>query len=251
MGQIIYGVGSSVLRDFVDKTKIVALSKLKNVSVDTSASDEKLYGGDSPYPFATFPKDKAIKVSAENATFSMDLMNVTQGATISTGAVTMTNMLTVNIPADGIINLTEEPLVDTLVVSGYTEAGTVETVTTGQYFQDGVDPKKLTFDTDDAGKEVDIVFDYTSGTGAKTLAVMKETLSKPFTFIHRIPIYNDNNVIEGYGQLTVYKCVANNSFNFNLQPQTAFAPKLDLEALDPKRPDGKLWDFVIDPVVTP
>lgn len=246
MNQILYGVGNAVLRDFTDSTKIVALSKLKNLSVEASASDEKLYGGDSPYPLATFPKDKGIKVSAENATFDMAMVSVGVGGEVATGAVTFTEIETYLIPDDGIVMLKFEPTASTLIVDGFTSTET--TVATGQYKQDDTEKDKLTFAVADKGKEVNIIYERTSGATTQTLSILKETMAKTFKFIHRIPIYDDNNAVVGQGQLVIYKCKANNAFTFGLQPQTAFSPKIELEALECKRPDGKLWDFSIDPV---
>jgi len=75
---------------------------------------------------------------------------------------------------------------------------------------------------------------------------MQDTISKPFSFTHRIPVYDDNSQIVGQGQLVVFKAKAKGAFEFNLQPQTAYAPKIELSALNPRRTDGKLWDFTID-----
>lgn len=245
--EIIYGVGRTALRDFVDKTKVVALSKLKNVNVEMTSNEEPLFGGDSPYAFATFPKDKSIKASAENATFSIELMNTTQGATITTGAVNMTEIRTIIIPADGEVVLDPAPIADSVSVSGYTE-GTAGSLTTGQFAMDTVETDTIDFAIADAGKEVDIIYQYAGSATAKTMSITKDSLAKPVEFTHIVDIFNDNNVKVAVGMLVIYKAKANNSWNFNLEPQKAFAPKVEFEALDPKRPDGKLWDFVVNPV---
>lgn len=244
MAQILYGVGKSILRDFKDETKIIALSKLKNVSIEATASDEKIFGGDSPYPIASFPKEKSITVSAENATFDMKLLNATQGANMVTGAVKFEEVIEVIIPADGQVNLEFEPIANSVVIEGFTKGET--TPTAGQFVVDSVDTSLLKFHAGDAGKEVTIIYQRNSGATTNTMSIYKETLAKPFKFIHRIPVYDEDNAIVGHAQLVVYKAKSNNQFSFGLQPQTAFAPKIDLEALDPKRPDGKLWDFSIE-----
>ena len=244
MTQILYGVGKSILRDFKDETKVIALSKLKNVSIEATASDEKIYGGDSPYPIASFPKEKSITVSAENAVFDMKLLNATQGANMVAGAVKFDEVIEIIIPADGQVNLDFEPIDGSLIVDGFT-AG-VTTPTAGQFVIDGTDASLVKFAVDDAGKEVTIIYQRNSGATTNTMSIYKETLAKPFKFIHRIPVYDEDNAVVGHAQLIVYKAKSNNQFSFGLQPQTAFAPKVDFEALDPKRPDGKLWDFSIE-----
>lgn len=244
MGHILYGVGKSILRDFKDETKVIALSKLKNVSIEATASDEKIYGGDSPYPFASFPKEKSITVSAENAEFDMKLLNVTQGANLTVGAVKFDEVTEVIVPADGQVNLEFEPIANSVIIDGFTLGTT--TPTAGQFVVDGTDASLLKFHATDAGKEVVIVYQRTSGATTNTMSIYKETLAKPFKFIHRLPVYDADNAVVGHSQLIVYKAKSNNQFSFGLQPQTAFAPKVDLEALDAKRPDGKLWDFSIE-----
>lgn len=245
--QILYGVGNAVFRDFSDATKIVALSKLKDLNVETSSSEETVMGGDSPYPLAKFPKDKTIKVSCSNAYFDIKQVGMTQGVDPAVGQVVFTEMESYVIPTGGIVTVKYTPLDTGLVVDGYTLPAKGTTAgATGTATQDTTDAKKFYFNTADVGKEVVFVYDRNSSASAQTLAVTKDAMAKPFKFVHRIPVYDDNNTVVGQGMLIVYKCRANNAFTFGLQPQTAFAPKLELEALDPKRPDGKLWDFVVD-----
>jgi hypothetical protein len=247
MNQILYGVGSSILRDFLDEKKVVALSKLKDVTISGTANDEKVYGGDNPYALATFPKDKAITISATNATFSLNMLNVTQGAEMTTGVAVFTDVAGIMIPSNGQVTVDHE-IVGDPIIEGFTKATDLATIAKGQYFVDTTDATLIHFAAADAGVEVDIVFDWETSADAQTLSVGKDTLAKPFKFIHRIPVYDDNNRIVAQGQLVVYKAQAKNAFEFNLQAQTAFAPKIELEALDPKRMDKKLWDFTIAPV---
>lgn len=248
MKQILYGVGKSVLQDFADPTSIVALSKLKDLTVNFSGEEEPVTGGDSPYPIAYFPKNKEITVTATNSLFSMKTVNVTQGANITIGAVSMTEFIEGTIPADGILSLGDNtPVVSTTIIDGYTEVSDALSLETGKFFVD-ISGKAVKFDEVDAGKEIEGVYKRTSAATAQTITVYKETLAKPFIFTHRIPVYDDNNAIVAQGQLIIYKAKANNNFEFGLAPQTAFAPKLELKAVDARRADGKLWDFTMEEV---
>lgn len=243
--QILYGVGKSILRSITDPTDILALSKLANVSVESTGNEDEIFGGDSPYAFASFPTDKAINVSAENATFDIKMLSFTQGAKITTGAVTMHDLMSVAIPEDLSIVLNEGAT--NVVVLGYTLAESAEALAAGEYFYDEA-ANTVTFADADIGDEVDIVFEYESSADAQTASNTEDAFAKPFTFIHRIPVYNDESVLVGQGQLIVYRAKANNSFTFDFERQTAFAPNIELRAMDAKRADGKLWDFTIDPI---
>jgi hypothetical protein len=244
--QILYGVGKSVLRDFSNKKDIVALSDLKDIALNFTANEEAVSGGDSAYPIAYLPKDKEITISATNATFSMKMLNTTQGATVATGAVEMTEFIEGSIPSDGLFALDFTPLAGSVAVVGFDEVDDELDLATGKFYVD-IAGDQVKFDVSDADVEIEGVFKRTSSASAETISVMKDTLAKPLEFTHRIPIYDENSQIAGQGQLIVYKCKANGGFEFNLQPQTAYAPKVELKALDPKRADKKLWDFTIDP----
>lgn len=248
MNHILYGVGQSILRDFMDESKVIGMTKLQNVTISGTGSETDVFAGDNPFPWTSFPTDKAITVTAQSANFSLKQLNITQGASVTTGTAVFTEVVEVLIPADGQIALDHEAIAGSVVVDGFTEASDLATISAGQYFLDTTDGKLLHFAPDDAGQEVEIVYEWNTEATAETLSVLKDTFAKPFKFIHRIPIYDDNSQIVAQGQLTVYKAKANNSFEFNLQRQTAYAPSLELRALDPKRADKKLWDFTIAPV---
>lgn len=245
MKQILYGVGKCVLKDYLDSKEVIALSKLKDVAINFAGEEEAITGGDDPYPITYFPKDKTITISATNALFDMKLLNAAQGATITTGKVIMTEFIEADIPADGIITLDYTPIVSSIVINGFEEVNEEASLAEGKFFTDTAN-NEVKFDVSDAKKGISGVYERESSETAETMSILKDTLAKPFTFIHRIPVYDENNNIVGQGQLTVYKCKASGNFDFNLQPQTAYAPKIDLKALDPKRPDKKLWDFTIE-----
>lgn len=247
MNQILYGVGTAILRDFLDEAKVIAFSKLKDITVTGSANEEVVTAGDNPYPLATFPKDKTITISGTTATFSLKQLNVSQGATISTGIAVFTDVASVMIPTNGQVTVAHDISGDP-IIEGFTKAADLVSLAAGKFFVDTTDASLIHFHTSDKGKEVDIVFDWNTAATAETLSVGKDTLAKPFKFIHRIPIYDDNNTIVAEGQLVVYKAQAKNNFDFNLASLTAYAPKFELSALDPKRADKKLWDFTIAPV---
>lgn len=241
--RVLYGVGKSILRSISDPNEILALSKLVNVTIESSVNEDDLYGGDSPYPFVSFPTDRAITVTAENATFDIKMLSFAQGAELTTGVVTMHDVMNIAIPDECTVELHEGA--KNVVVLGFTKVDDSESLTAGQYV---VESNVVTFAAEDVGKEVDIVYEYPSSDKAQTATNTEQTLSKPFTFIHRIPIYDDNSKIVGEGQLIIYRAKASNSFTFDFERQTAFTPNLELRALDAKRADGKLWDFTIDPV---
>ena len=243
---IMYGIGQAMFQDLKHKNRILALSKLQNLTVNFGAESEEIHGGDDPYPITEFPKTKSITITAQDALFDIKHLSITQGAiTEETKKGEMAEIFNIRVDETGKFELKYEPVADSVVIDGLDLGG-----------GEGADPKK-TFTV--AGKVVTVPEDYKNkdisgyymreikGT-ANTTSAYKGKFPVPFKFIHRIPIYNDENQIVQQAQLTVYKCKSDNAFEFSLQPQTAYAPQLTLKALDPKRADGKLWDFIIEDV---
>ena len=247
-----YGVGEAMFQDLNDKTNILAMSKLQNLTINFGAESEEIHGGDDPYPITEFPKTKSITITAQDALFDIDYLAITQGArTEEVKKAQMTEMFNVRADENGKIQLKHKPVDGSVVIKGLkAKAASSDPGTTGQ-------DEKKTFTV--AEKEITLPEDYknTDVSGyyvreveksAHSTAAFKDKFPVPFKFTHRIPIYNDENQIIQQAQLTIYKCKSDNSFEFNLQPQTAYAPQLTLKALDPKRADGKLWDFLVEDV---
>lgn len=245
MKQILYGVGKSLLKKYSDPTSIIAMSELKDLTVSFSAEETEITGGDGMYPLAYFPTNKSITVNATNAVFDIKMLEMSQSTVSSTGAVTLTEIFSYEIPADGIVELPHVPNDGSLVINGFTEATGVESITKGKYML--VDDT-LTFSTIDAMQTVAGYYERTSSAQATSISGLKDGMSQTATFVHRIPVYDDNNNVVGQGQLTIFKCKSDGNFEFNFAEKTAYAPAFSLKALDPKRVDNKLWDFVIDPI---
>lgn len=255
MIQILYGVGRSVLRQFDDPTKIVGLAKLNNVTIESAGNEDKIFADDNPYPLAVFPQDKTITISAESAVFNTSMFQVSQGGTIVTGVKDMTEILLVNVALEdgmGVVPIAPPKEGSTIktgsvVVEDHVSVESeIEVDEAGKFYFDPVENVVYLHESE-AYSDINLIFEWESSDQAQTLEIMRDTFSAPFRFIHRIPIYDDGNQVVGHGQLTIFRAKANNNFTFNLQHQTAFAPTLELEALDPKRADGKLWEWTVEP----
>lgn len=242
--QIIYGIGKAVLRDFRNPTKIIGFSDLQNLTVESTSSMEDITGGNKMFPIASFKKDTAINVSATNACFDAGMMEYMEGATVTTGAKTMTGFLEVAIPTDGVINLDQTPVVGSVAVQGMT-LGSGSAPTAGQFT---VAEKKLTFNTDDAGKVVIIVYEYTSSEKATEYSMTQMSLAKPFIFDYIFDIYDEDSQVSHKGMIKIYKAQCSSGFKIDAQHQSPFAPAFEASAKDPQRMDKKMWSLFIDGV---
>lgn len=237
---IIYGIGEAVLTDLKDPNKIIGFSKLQNLTIDMSAEADEVRGGDDPYPITEFPRTNNITITAQDALFDIDYMALSQGTKYENlPSVEMTEFLNIVIPADGIVELPEAPVDDSVVIRGFEKAAAPEK---GKFSVEG---KKITFHADDANASINGIYKIKRTGSVKSVAGLKGKFPKPFKFTHRVPIYNDENQIVQQMELTIFKCKSDSNFNFDLAQQQAYAPQVSLKALDPKRPDKKLWDIVL------
>lgn len=240
--QIIYGIGKAILRDFRNPKTVIGFADLQDLSVESTSSMEDVAGGNRLFPIASFKKEAGLKVSATSATFNSGMTEYMDGATKSTGATAMSDVMDVAIPESKEIDLDGTPVEDSISVEGFTKASGAEP-TTGQYSVSG---KKLTFSADDIGKSVVIVYDYNSSESAVTYSVSEMSLAKPFIFDYIFPIYDEDSQQTHKGQIKIYKAQCTSGFKISASDKSPFAPQFEASARDPKRVDKKLWCLMID-----
>lgn len=240
---ILYGVGTANCIDLDNKFETIAFGKLQDLTINFGSDAEEINGGDDPYPITEFPKTRTITVTAKDAMFDIDLLKFSQGAEakeLKDGE--MLEQIYFTVEADGTLTLPHTPVDGSVAVNGFSATAQDEK----KKFT--VAGEKLTFDKSVAGKTVTGYY-YRKIKGSATMTSgYKAKFPKPFKFVHRIPVYDDNNQIVQQAQLTIYKAKSDNSLEINHAPQTAYAPQLSIKALDPKRADGKLWDYIIEDV---
>ena len=243
--QIIYGVGKAILRDYRTPTKVIGFADLQNLAVESTASMEDVTGGNKMFPIASFKTDTAVNVSATNACFDPGMLEYLEGATVSTGAATMTGFMEVAIPADGEITLAETPVANSVVVQGFTLGESAEALNAGEYF---VSSTTVNFATADAGKVVVIVYEYTSSENTTEYSMTQMSLAKPFVFDYIFDIYDEDSQVSHKAMIKIYKAQCSSGFSLDTSHQSPFAPSFEASAKDPQRVDGKFWSLFIDGV---
>ena len=243
---ILYGIGKAAMRDYADPKKLIALSDMQDLAVESSYSAEDIVGGNKMFPIASFPKDKALTVSATNATFNWGLLEYLEGSETKSGEeVVMAGMMEVKIPANGEIELEHTPIANSVLVMGFT-AAEGEAPASGSFT---VKDKKVTFVANDAGKLANIFYQYNGSVNAISYGATEKTMAKPFIFDYTFPIYDEDTQITHYGTLSIYKAKCSSGFSLDAAHQTAVTQKFEAKAQDAQRVDGHLWDLAIDGVV--
>ena len=234
--QILYGIGKAAIRDYANPKKLISLNDMQDLTVESSYSTEDITGGNKMFPIASFPKDKALKVSATNATFNPELMEYLEGAEIVKQNVVLSAMMEVKIPENGIVTLEHTPVANSVLVMGF-EEGTFE-----------VAEKTLTFDEEAAGKLANIFYEYQGSSNAVEYGIGQKTMAKPFIFDYSFPIYDEDTQVTHNGTIRIFKAKCTSGFSIDPKHHTPVAPKFEATAQDAQRVDGKLWTFAIDGV---
>lgn len=240
--QILYGIGKAAIRDYANPKKLISLNDMQDLTVESSYSTEDITGGNKMFPIASFPKDKALKVSATNATFNPELMEYLEGAEIVKQNVVLSAMMEVKIPEDGEIELEHTPVADSVLVMGFESA---EAAAAGKFT---VAEKTVTFDEADAGKLANIFYEYQGSANAVEYGIGQKTMAKPFIFDYSFPIYDEDTQITHNGTIRIFKAKCTSGFSIDPKHHTPVAPKFEATAQDAQRVDGKLWTFAIDGV---
>lgn len=241
--QILYGVGKAALRDYANPKKLIAMSDMQDLSIESTYSAEDITGGNKMFPIASFPKDKALNISATNATFNWNMLEYLEGSEIKTEDVVMADMMEVKIPANGVVTLEHTPIENSVLVMGF-EAGEEPAANVFK-----VEDKTVTFVANDAGKLANIFYQYNGSEKAISYGVTQKTMAKPFIFDYTFPVHDEDTQITHYATLSVYKAKCTSGFSLDAAHQTAVTQKFEASAQDAQRLDGHLWDLAIDGVV--
>mgnify|MGYP003307096956 CR=1 FL=1 len=241
--QILYGVGKAALRDYANPKKLIAMSDMQDLSIESTYSAEDITGGNKMFPIASFPKDKALNISATNATFNWNMLEYLEGSEIKTENVVMADMMEVKIPANGVVTLEHTPIENSVLVMGF-EAGEEPAANVFK-----VEDKTVTFVANDAGKLANIFYQYNGSEKAISYGVTQKTMAKPFIFDYTFPVHDEDTQITHYATLSVYKAKCTSGFSLDAAHQTAVTQKFEASAQDAQRLDGHLWDLAIDGVV--
>ena len=244
MQYILHGVGRLILLDFQDNSKVISFSDLQQFTLESTFSSDDVTGGNKMFPIASFKTETALNFTAKNAKFDAGIIPYLDGGTVKSGKANMKDVKVVTIPADGKVSL--GVTATSVAIEGFTKEATGTNASAAGKF--ALSDGSVVFHTDDAGKEVAIVYEYESSENAVTTSITEKSMAKPFTAIYNFDIYDDDAQVAAKGSIIVYKAQATSGLNVDMSHQTAFAPEFKFSARDAKREDGKLWDFVYDEV---
>jgi len=229
--------------------KIIAVVTSKNSSFTSSVTEEKVTGGRSMAPRRKFLTDREATLELEDCEMDFRYISLSQGEDIVDGAATgwafgddhrFTIATTVTLAAT--------PIDNTLVITGPDGKAFVKTSATPNEGEYKIDGSELTFNEADVGKKASPVYKYNTSAKTKTVSTKTTSLPKTVYIVHRMPAYDENNILLGYQEIEVFKAQTSAQFEEAYAEKTPFAPRLSFEILDPVRADKKLLDHKFIPV---
>lgn len=225
------GSGHAVVRGENGK---VGLMHLQDISIDLSSKMEDIFGGEGNFALYTYQTEKGVKITAKNASMSMDLVEVSQGVSAEK-VVTLFDTAKITIGTAGEVAVTEataDPASFMVTVDG-----SVLNVTVA----DG----KATVDKANAGKAAEVFYRYTKSEDAVGASVLTTSVPGYVEFYHvSKPLKQKNGrIVKIY--TTIYKARCDGSLKLDFKNKSAFAQELVFNAVDPEREDQKFVSFAV------
>lgn len=263
---IIKGVGSFMAKRYAadgEGVEVISLGTLQDLRIDLNVELEDIFGGDGLFAIDTLVTTKSIEITATDAKFDLDAVQLMMGSTVQDQvadfvwvlgeqrtlvAGTIGSAPTVNVASgdvaykstiwnDGNFTVRLKDSNKLLVLTPFT-ALTAPTVT--QFYVDSTTVPgevSLIFNTAHVGK--DIVFNYQREEIVDLVDIMTDEVPFPVHVIHHGSFLQKDGVYAGV-ETELYMCRSKGTLSIDAQRSTASASQVALQVLDPERADGKL-----------
>lgn len=239
----------------IDVPKVLVETAKGDYHMVTGSSADVTFGGDSLtvdagwsfYSLAEIDKKKTLEIKISDAEFNLDALTLTSGGSLATES---TNFKYFGDPfvidVAGEITIPYVAEVGSIRINGYVET-TVAPVVTGE-FKPTIAASETTvaFAVADAGKTVYPAYSVVVAS-APVLSVKTTDFPSAGSCTLTFPIYSSSeetdSIVEGYGQITIFKAKILQTAKLGGSYKSLTNNDLSLKGLDPRRPDGKMWEF--------
>lgn len=230
-------------------TEVLTMGTLQDLKIDMNVELEDIFGGDGLFAIDTLVKSKSIEITATDAKFDLDAVQVMMGSTIQEDV------------ADSIWVLNEQGT----AITGTT--GAEYTVAFGStIFGDGnvavrikndntllekvagtpASAEEFSFDTttgtitlDSSLAGTDIVVNYQRQETVDLVDLLTDEVPFPLHVIHHGSFLQKDGTYAGL-ETELYQAIAKGSLSIDAQRANASASTITLQIIDPERSDGKL-----------
>lgn len=220
----------------------------------TGSSAEVSFGGDSLtidggwsfYSLAEIDKKKTLEIKISDTQYDINAQTLSSGGTLTTGA---TNFKYFGDPfvidGTGKITIPYAIEVGSARINGYTEKTTAPLANEFKATISG-SSTEIQFVVGDAGKTVYPAYTVAVAS-APILSVKTTDFPGAGSVTMTFPIYSGadgtDSVVEGYGQIEIFKAKILQTSKLGGSYKSLTNNDISLKGLDPRRPDGKMWEF--------
>lgn len=251
---IIKGVGTFMAkRAKRDGTgiEVVTLGSLQDLKIDLNVEIEDIFGGDGLFAIDTLVKSKSIEITATDARFDLDALQLMMGSTVQEQVDDYVWVLGEQQTAV----VGTEPLTDPAVITPdymasifgdgnfsirLKDSNTLLTKvtkapTTINEFQ--VDAGKILVHKDLVNN--DFVLNYVREQVVDMVDILVDEVPFPVHIIHHGSFQQKDGSFGGL-ETELYSCIAKGTFSIDAQRASASSSSVALQIIDPERTDGKL-----------
>jgi hypothetical protein len=252
---IIKGVGSFMAKRAKKDgtgTEVLTLGTLQDLKIDLNVELEDIFGGDGLFAIDTLVTSKSIEITATDAKFDMDALQLMMGSTVQEsqqdyvwvlneqGTIVENAGSPQYIPEFGgatntifgegnfAVRFKDENLLLTKVNTAPASANE---------FQYEPASGALVFFSGTAG--TDVVVNYQREETVDVVDILAEEVPFPVHVIHHGSFLQKDGTYGGI-ETELYQARAKGTFSIDAQRASASASAIQLQVLDPERPDGKL-----------
>lgn len=237
------GVGTGYL--IAKDGTLLPLMDMQDMTIEINSTMEQVYGGDALFAIYTYIKEKSAQFTFTNASFSLDMLKISQGATINTGGEVFGDDNILVTAGAGTLTAASGVDVSSVVVvedvTGKVYSKVASSPSTGQFTvtTGGV----MGFATADNGKELKVSYIFTDAT-AETADILTTSVPGFVELRHKSqPIEQpDGSKVEIHTR--VFKARSDGKINIDFKRGNAYAPKMSFVSVDPQRNDKRFVSVV-------
>lgn len=228
------------------------LGKLQDMKISITTSTEKVFGGDSIFQFYEFIKDKTCSFTFTNATFNLNMIELSQGSTASAGELYRSETLAVSAKT---LTLSKTSNVstaigDTSVVDVDTAKALTQVAATpsdGQFSITAAGVVTLGGTVAD-GKKFTVNYVYTDTVNTVGTDILTTSVPGFVELRHKSKQITMPSGESYCVHTRVYRARCDGKLDVDYKRGAASAPSLSFTSLDPGRSDKKFLSFTIEKV---
>ena len=249
--------GSGTAR-VIDNNNALSLIHLQDMTLEITSTMENIYGGEGNFALYSYNTEKGLKVSFTNASWNLDILNLTQGTQSDEKAsLFMEETVTASSSTAslGQVKVKEHSSVDfTAPIILYSSDNSVVFSWNGEMITNGTGTLgsaasnyTVKLPSSYSGTTLTAVYNYTvqsSSTATDPIVGVGSSLYTTgipgFVTIHhksKPMAQKDGRIIRVF--TTIYRARCDGSLTIDFKHKNAFAPELAFEVVDPERKDRK------------